>query len=192
MTGFLRKSIFNVSYIRRPPWDSGISPPELMEFINSHAPGRALDLGCGTGTNSITLAKCGWQITGVDFAPLAISKAKKKAGTSGVAVDFRVADVTRLEGIKGPFDFLLDLGCFHSLAGQEKRLYLDKVTELSAQPGYWLLYGFFKTDASTPGPGLVSGDLEEILKSFDLLKRKDGVDRRERPSAYFLFSKKIL
>lgn len=190
MPKIFRKMMFNLWYFRNPPWDSGISPPELMEYIENHDPGRALDLGCGTGTNSITLAKFGWQVTGIDFALSAIRKAKHKAHASEITVDFRVADVTRLEGINGPFDFILDLGCLHGLKNEEKGLCLDQINRLSAYQGYWLLYGFFKTSASAPGPGLVSGDLERILEWFTLVSRKDGVDKRGQPSAYFLFCKR--
>src|SRR5512139_2762941 len=97
--GFFRRWLFNLWYFQRPPWDSGISPPELMEFIRSSQPGRALDLGCGTGTNIISLAKNGWQVTGVDFASHAISIARRKAQSEGVTADLRVSDVTSLEGI---------------------------------------------------------------------------------------------
>jgi SAM-dependent methyltransferase len=190
MANVLRNIMFNLWYFRKPPWDSGISPPELMEFINHHDPGKALDLGCGTGTNVITLAKYGWQVTGVDFASPAISKAKKKALSSGLTVDLRVADVTRLDGIDGMFDFFLDLGCFHGLTPEEKDLYIDQIIRLCADQGYWLLYGFIKALGSKPEPGLVPGDIARILNHFTLVSRKDGVDKRDRPSAYFLFCKK--
>jgi ubiquinone/menaquinone biosynthesis C-methylase UbiE len=192
MSNILRKMMFNLWYFRKPPWDSGISPPELMEFINGHEPGKALDLGCGTGTNVITLAKYGWQVTGVDFASPAISKARKKARAAGVTVDLQVADVTRLDEVNSKFDFFLDLGCFHGLVREEKDLYLDQIIRICANAGHWLLYGFIKTSVSTPEPGLLPGDLERILNQFTLVSRRDGVDRRERPSAYFLFCKKIL
>ena len=32
------------------PWDSGITPPEIHEVLKELPPGKALDLGCGTGT----------------------------------------------------------------------------------------------------------------------------------------------
>jgi len=188
--GFFRREVFNLWYFIRPPWDSGISPPELMEFIRSNQPGRAIDLGCGTGTNIITLAKNGWQVTGVDFAAHAISKARRKVQAAGVTADLRVSDVTRLDGIDGPFDFVLDLGCFHGLQASEKASYLNQLQRVCAPGAVWLLYGFFKRDNMLLGPGMVSNDNEKILVDFDLVARQDGMDRKQRPSAYFLFRKK--
>ena len=81
---------------RQTPWDTQITPPEVMEFIARTPPGKALDLGCGTGTNAITLARHGWQVTGVDFASKAISAARRKAAGAGLKIDFHTADVTDL------------------------------------------------------------------------------------------------
>src|ERR1700680_4195290 len=64
------------------PWDSGISPPELIEAVTGPtalAPGRMLDIGCGTGTNCRTAARLGGQTVGVDFVSLAIERANQKA-----------------------------------------------------------------------------------------------------------------
>jgi SAM-dependent methyltransferase len=188
--GLLRRLLFDLWYFQRPPWDSGISPPELMEFIQNNQPGRAIDLGCGTGTNIITLAKNGWQVTGVDFAPHAVSIARRKIQAAGVIADLHVSDVTRLDGINGPFDFVLDLGCFHGLQANEKSGYINQLKRICAPKAMWLLYGFFKETDMTRGPGMVSIDLDKILAGFDLVSRQDGVDRRERPSAYFLFRRK--
>ena len=57
-------------------------------------PGRALDLGCGSGGNAVRLAELGWQVTAVDFSDVAIQKAKARAADRGVEVEFLVADVT--------------------------------------------------------------------------------------------------
>jgi methylase of polypeptide subunit release factors len=70
------------------PWDSGVPPPELVAVVegkDSLAPGKALDLGCGTGTNCIYMARHGWEATGVDFVPRAISAATRKAVVAGVS-----------------------------------------------------------------------------------------------------------
>jgi cyclopropane fatty-acyl-phospholipid synthase-like methyltransferase len=183
--GILRRLTFLLWYYFNPPWDSGISPPELLEFLDAHEPGRAIDLGCGTGTNVVTLAKRGWQVTGVDFIPRAISIAKRKAKHAGIQADLYMRDVTKLKGITGPFDFALDLGCFHGL-GEKKADYISELDRLLAPGGYWLMYGFF---TSGTGPGLVETDLEMIQSQFTVVSRQDGFDRHERKSAYFLYQK---
>ena len=76
---FLNRLMYTLMYFRRPPWDSGQTPPELLEYLKTRTPGRAIDLGCGTGTNIITLASLGWNVTGVDFVPAAVEQARRKA-----------------------------------------------------------------------------------------------------------------
>jgi SAM-dependent methyltransferase len=184
-----RRLAFNFWYFRKPPWDSGISPPELLEFIRTHPAGKAIDLGCGTGTNVITLAKAGWQVSGVDFAPRAIRMAKNKLKRGKIEADLRVGDVTRLDNITGPFDLALDIGCFHSLPRTGKVDYLTQLDRILAPGGSWLMYGFFNPAPLQPGPGLAEAEIDQISSRFTLLSRQNGFDRRERPSAWFLFQK---
>ncbi len=183
-----RRLNFSLWYFFHPPWDSGISPPELLDFIADHPAGRAIDLGCGTGTNVVTLARHGWQVTGVDFAPRAIQMARRKVAGAGLQVHLAVGDVTRLNGIAGPFDLALDLGCFHGVPNRPD--YLAQLSRVLAPGGHWLMYGFFRSDTRAPGPGLTPDDIELVRSSgFRLLHRKDGVDKRDRPSAWFLFQR---
>lgn len=102
------------------PWDSGVPPPKLVAAVEGPervTPGKALDLGCGTGTNCVYLAQHGWQATGVDFVPRAIAMARWKAEAAAVSPRLVVGDVTRLGslGIGTGYGLLLDLGCFHSI-----------------------------------------------------------------------------
>ena len=55
----------------RNQWDTGVTPPGVVEEVSAMGPGRALDLGCGTGTNVLWLARRGWIATGVDASALA-------------------------------------------------------------------------------------------------------------------------
>src|SRR5512144_3150455 len=139
-----RRLTFNLWYLSTPPWETGISPPELLEYIQLYPPGRAIDLGCGTGTNVITLVKAGWQTTGVDFAARAIAHAQTKIRTQNVQAKLRVGDVTNLKAIEGPFDLALDIGCFHAVGNKTR--YLNELTRLLDSGGHWLVYGFLKSD----------------------------------------------
>ncbi len=182
----LRRLNFNLWYWFHPPWDSGISPPELFDFIAHHPPGRAIDLGCGTGTNVITLVRHGWQVTGIDFAPRAIQLASSKLKRAGLSAALSVGDVTRLRGIDGPFDLALDLGCFHGIT--DRAAYLAQLDRVLLPGGHWLLYALLKLEPTPTRPGLAPPDLS-LIESYglQLVSRKDGWDRRGRPSAWFLF-----
>ena len=184
---FFRRLVFNLWYLRRPPWDSGITPPELFDFIQSHPAGRAIDLGCGTGTNIITLAKTGWQVTGIDFASRAIQIAKRKLKKENIKAELLTGDVTNFK-VDSQFDLALDIGCFHSL--ENKADYLTQLHKILAPNGFWLMYGFFKPASDIPAPGLVDADLNMIsAQALTLLSRRDGFDKRERSSAWFLYQK---
>lgn len=187
---FFRRFIFNLWYFGNPPWESGITPPELIEFIQTHAsrPGRAIDLGCGSGTNIITLAKSGWQVTGIDFAARAIQIAKRKLKQQKIKAQLRVGDVTNFK-VDSQFDLAFDLGCFHSL--ENKADYLTQLEKILAPNGFWLMYGFIKPKSDLSAPGLVEADLNLIsARALTLLSRRDSFDKYNRPCAWFLFQKK--
>ncbi len=123
------------------PWDTNITPPEVMEFIAAAPPGKALDLGCGTGTNAITLARHGWQATGIDFAPKAIRSARRKAKQAGLTIDFHCADASDLGILPGPFDYVLDIGCLFTLKEPARTRYARELARLLRPQGDYMLYG---------------------------------------------------
>jgi SAM-dependent methyltransferase len=185
---FFRRIIFNFWYLRTPPWDSGITPPELFEFIRSHPAGRAIDIGCGTGTNVITLAKTGWQVTGFDFAARAIQIAKHKTKKANLQASLFTDDATRMKNVAGKFDLALDIGCFHSL--DNKAGYLIQLDRILAPGGFWLMYGFLNPGTQPTALGIAASDLDMIsAQGLTLLSRHNGFDKWERPSAWFLYQK---
>jgi len=176
-------------YLGQPPWDTGVSPPELFEFIKNNKPGRAIDIGCGTGTNVIALAQAGWKVTGVDFAPRAIKIARQKLKRSRMPATVLVADATNLSGIAGPFDLALDLGCFHGISREGRAKYLDQLQRILGPNGFWLLYAFLSPGTPRSGHGLDEAEINQISTQLTLVSRRDGFDKRERQSAWFLFQK---
>lgn len=180
-----RRLFYFFSYLGRPRWDTGISPPELLEFLQNHLPGRALDLGCGTGTNAITLAKHGWSVTGVDFMPSAIRQARKKTGQAGLQINYLVGDVTRLTNPLGLFELILDIGCFHNLTTQAKQVYRSNLSHWLALNGAFLLYGFLNTNPNAD-LGIREADLNDFFSMLSLVSRTDSTDRN-RPSTWLLF-----
>jgi 2-polyprenyl-3-methyl-5-hydroxy-6-metoxy-1,4-benzoquinol methylase len=126
-----------------PPW-VGSARSELVELVNEGrlAPGRAIDLGCGEGDNAIFLAQHGFDVTGVDFAPAAVSKARQKALDAGVEIDFVVDDLTDLRNVGGEFDLLVDYGTLDDLGLRQREEYVREVVPLARPGARFLLWCF--------------------------------------------------
>lgn len=69
----------------------------VIETAKHMAPGRVLDLACGTGRNALWLADHGWKVTAVDGAPAAIEILQHRAAAAGVTLDARAADLEKGE-----------------------------------------------------------------------------------------------
>lgn len=175
----------------QPPWDTGISPPELMEYLASHPPGRALDLGCGTGTNLVTMAKAGWQVYGVDFSRRAIALARKKLTQHDLKADLLVESVTNLHVVMQGFDLILDIGCYHQLEKSEREKYLDNIRRLLKQNGDFLVYAHYKKFPED-SHGIDELDVEQFLSFLRLIRRTEGWERSIRPSVWLWFHKDVM
>jgi len=120
----------------KPRWDSAEPRPELARIIQGRSPGRALDLGCGTGTDALYLASQGWHVVGVDFVPEAIGTAGSRAAAAGSSASFVVGDVTRLRqaGVASDFSLVIDIGCYHAIPAGRRDSYAAEVAAVTA-PG---------------------------------------------------------
>jgi SAM-dependent methyltransferase len=149
-------------------WERQVPPSDLIELIEGPqalAPGRALDLGCGTGTDSIYLARHAWDVTGVDMVPEALSLARRNAAAEAVRVSFLQGDVTRLsEVVQGTFDLVLDFGCFHTLPLDQRAAYAGNVSAVAAPGATFLLYGFARPPRLAPMQAGIS--LDEVRERF--------------------------
>lgn len=147
------------------PWDTGYPSMELQRVIADEgiAPCRALELGCGTGTNSVWLAQKGFDVVGVDLSPLAIEKASQRAEKANVKVRFLAADVMDLPDLGGPFRFFFDRGCYHVVRRDgNAETYIDTLASVTSQDAQGLILAGNAKEPHDPGPPTVS---EEELRS---------------------------
>lgn len=153
------------------PWEIHRPDQSLLDFIDNSglAPCRALDIGCGTGSNAIWLASQRFQVTGYDLSPRAIETAGQKAAASGVACTFVLGDFLGAALAAGSFDFAFDRGCFHHFRKPALRLaFAEKVAQVLSPDGLWLsLIG--NRDETREGPGpprLSAGEISTAVEPF--------------------------
>lgn len=122
------------------PWDIGTPAEELVEFFEmlESDPGRALEIGCGTGTNAIWMAARGVEVVATDISPTAIDTAREKSRTAGVSVEFKVSDILAEIPADGAVDFVFDRGVFHVMEAARRVDFARRVAEMLGPGGYWL------------------------------------------------------
>ena len=121
-------------------WGDVRVPDEVKALVRERSPRNALELGCGLGRFSRYVAAQGVRVTGVDFSPVAIEKARAHATHDAAPPSFVISDVTRLGGLSGPFDVSFDVGCFHCLDADGQRRYAAALARLLVPGGTHLVW----------------------------------------------------
>ncbi len=138
------------------PWDVGRPDFNLIQVVTTKPikPCKALELGCGTGDNSIWLAQNNFEVIGIDTSEVAINKAIAKAAAAKVKCTFRLANFLIHQVAEAPFGFIFDRGCFHSLsADEERQQFAAKVAAHLDKEGLWLsILGNADEKRVIPGP----------------------------------------
>jgi SAM-dependent methyltransferase len=197
-----KHTLFRLFYrLGLTPWDGHPLAESLRNLIEGDGPdgspalptGTALELGCGTGDSSIYLAQHGWQVTGVDFVPTALEKARAKARAANATVDFVHADVRQLRqaGITGPLQLIVDNGCLHNMNDDDRDSYVREVSAVAAPDARLLIVAFI------PGGrfGVRGIDRTEMERRFasgwTLVSAGDEreLDREKTPTRYYLFQR---
>jgi len=134
-------------------------------------PGRAVDLGCGTGSHAIDLASRGWRAVGIDNQRRALKIARARAAASGADVTFVPGDVTALQAgdIGAPADFFLDVGCFHHLPGPGRQAMAESVTAAAAPGATLLMLTFSPARRGPMPPGASREEIETAFGGWKIL-----------------------
>jgi len=176
------------------PWDGHPIAKNLQDLVEELPAGKALDLGCGTGDSSIYLAQHGWKVTGVDYVPQALEKARAKAAATSAPVDFVRADVTRLsqENIGTNFGLIVDNGCLHNMSDGDRNAYVREVTAVAA-PGARLLIVAFLPGGRFGVRGAHQAEMERrFTSSWTLLSTgsERQLDQEQTPARYYRYERK--
>ena len=178
-----RRATWEERYRNGPrPWDTGITPPEVVEFWqkrptpdrwaadNAHLSGVALDIGCGTGTNAAYLAGQGLHAVGVELALNALLLAQQRRDGLPPSVQQRLhfvqADVTRLPFTDANAVYILDVGCFHALPAFARFDYAKVISQNLAPGGHFHLYAFDRLPEESADPDARGFGETEVVELF--------------------------
>lgn len=158
------------------PWDSGVASQELVRAIDAgRFQGRTvLEMGCGTGTNAIELARRGYRVTAVDLSDRAVRRAREKARAAGVTVDFRVGDLVRME-LGNPYDLLFDRGLYHGIRHFDLAGFLAQLRRVTRTGTRWLCLAGNAKETLPIGPPVVSEEefRTELEPWFSILEARE-------------------
>jgi len=184
-----RLTWWDFAYRIYAPWDNEEPPDELIELVEEERirPGRALDVGCGTGNYTLFLASKGFEAVGVDISSAAIKKARVKAAKRNPNCLFYTADFLDAKSlgsvVEGAFDLVMDYGCFHSITRQDRNRYLPSLKAVTRQGSLYLLWSFH------PGSGAPFGwfgvDPREVRELFS--QDFQILDERTAPRGKILY-----
>ena len=187
-------SFYKQNDVEVMPWYEKNLDLDLSEEIQFLKKGNFLDLGTGPGTQAIELAKKGFRVTGSDISRSAIEKAR----LSTKNVNFEIDDILNSKFESESFDYILDRGCFHVLAIDDRETYLNQIKRILKKNGIIFLKCMSKDEKNLPddkGPHkFVKNEIIQYFQNdFDIKKSKDAVyygTLKPLPKALFFVMKK--
>ena len=163
-------AFFDQAYKGNPPWDIGREQKAFHKLAKKYdLLSPLLDIGCGTGENSLYFAKLGFSILGIDNSPTAIAKANAKAEERNLQdnAKFITYDLFNLIKFGRTFNTVIDCGVFHMFSKEARILYEKNIRNILATNGMLFILAFSYKEPLGIGPNqrLLVEDYAEIFSS---------------------------
>lgn len=156
---------WDAAYAGVPPWDTGRAQPAFIRLAEAgRLAGRLLDVGCGTGENTLLAAAHGSDALGIDIAARAVARAQAKAAERGLPAQFAVADALDLGALGELFDVVIDSGTFHVFDDVQRAAYIASLAAVTRPGAVCYLLCFSDQTPGQWGPRRVSQ--EELGLAF--------------------------
>ncbi|MFW9872984.1 MAG: class I SAM-dependent methyltransferase [Candidatus Thorarchaeota archaeon] len=146
--------IYSETPLNEIPWNYETPPDSLVDLLNRGEikPCKTIDFGCGVGSYALYLATEGFDVTGIDISPIAISISKKRAIEKGVKCNFLVADIVgNFKILKDKFDFAYDWELLHHIFPEKRKKFVKNVYKLLNQKAKYLSVCFSEKDSCFGG-----------------------------------------
>ncbi len=151
--------------------------PFLERCLPGIAAGRSLDIACGLGDNAIAMARNGFEVTAIDLSGVGLERARERARTAGVAVDFKRTDVEDFDLPLKHFDLITS---FYFL----NRAVFPKIKKGLKEGGIYLTRTYTREELRyrpnlNPAYLLEPGELRETFRDFEILLYEEKDNGRE-------------
>lgn len=153
----------------------------LISYCTSHIlnKGKALDIGCGNGRNSLYLAKQGFDAVGIDISDEAIKWAQESSTNCVNKPIFKCQSIFEFKNKTNSFDFINDSGCFHHIKPHRRPQYFESILKYLKDDGYFLMtcfnldgganisdYDVYRDHSMHGGLGFSEYKLKKILGTY--------------------------
>jgi tellurite methyltransferase len=151
------------------------NPVALLEdWIPELPAGRALDVACGAGRNSIFLAQAGYQVDAIDISAEGLNQARQKADDLGLNICWIEQDLDQPLGFEADYDLIIvmwyvNLALISSLCG------------CLVPGGYLICEEHLITDQEVIGPTspdyrVAPGSLRDAVSGVDILLYQESIE----------------
>lgn len=164
--------------------------PFLEQWIPHLPPGRALDVACGAGRNSILLAEAGFEVDAVDVSAIAIRMAEAEANARNVTVDWHVADLDSFDLPAGAYQVI-------TVFRYRNPALWPRLIEALADDGWLMVEHHLKSTTTVAGPTTEDFrlDPQELLHAFGgslrVLHYSENIEPSDDPSHMFALSRLV-
>lgn len=149
------------------PWDIPYVHQSFQTYFNSIKDRniKILDIGCGTGTTAIWLAKLGFSVTGIDISPKAIELSIRKSISEGVHCTFLVDNFLNTKLKNSSFDIVIDSSTYRVFEEEDRQIFARNVSKVLKPKGIWLSVTATDESASRILPTLPKKTLDMLISS---------------------------
>ncbi len=148
-------------------WDMGTPTPAFVDLLESkqYEPGKALVLGCGKGHDAVLFARHGFEVTAIDFSPLAIDHARSLAAQSSVPLTLVQDDMFNYSlEVAEEFDYVIEYVTFCAIDPVRRAEFASMVSTLMRPSGRFIAL-FFPLDDREGGPPFAVS-MDEVQRLF--------------------------
>ncbi|HEY1234140.1 MAG TPA: class I SAM-dependent methyltransferase [Candidatus Binatia bacterium] len=136
------------------------------------APGRALDIACGSGRHALFLAEIGFEVTAVDISPVALARGAECARKKSLSILWQEADLENCTLETAGYDLIVNIDYL-----QRSLLPMIKA---ALKVGGWVIFETYLIDQQTlghpknPNYLLRHNELLESFREFRVLYYREG------------------